>query len=735
MKKKNIFFSKILIAFTFLILVGIPFIWIHKTFLPFHVYIITSVFLVIIFCIYWRDFLRLKIFKEEKTLWIISLIILFSALTRKYIVPPYNFKIYDLFLIFISLSLIYQTSNIKELLIFTSILIAPLSIAELYGFMPSCILSGILLALGFLLGLMLPQLSLFLDTKNNPELIDIILLFCLCILFVIFSMHFFILPKGEVKNGRVVFDIGHESGESPQLVLNTNLDIGAGHGHGKLIELLRYYDFRVNYIENITKDELKETDVLVLIMSSSPYSNEEVKAIKEFVLNGGGLLVIGDHTDVFNVSSSFNPVIKQFGIRFLFDTIWLTTNERVNLRYRPHPIHFDLKRVYCSVGASLKTKSPARPLIQSSYSVFSDYGDPNNAKDNIYLGNAKLDKNEKINNLTLIAESQYGKGRVLVFGDSAYFQNTSLYINTLFAYRVFDWLNHKKAHDRYNIHLLYIYIIPILLIFILIFILFRKRMNFIYIFAFLVLSVIIAIFLGSMVNYKMYPVPKRLEKTILIDMAHQNEYGIYWTLRMEKDISLDGLMSQIIRLGYYPIIKISGSFTYDELKWHKAVIIICPNTTFSSKEIEAVARFCENGGGLLLVEGARKWTGGSLLWERFNLFKDRFPVSAKFPILSSLGLPLLLPYGKFEADFIHNPITSGIFKLKLVNPCEVKGGLPIAFVHGTPVINFKEFGKGKIIAIGDDRLFAKYMIEKKSNVIDREKVKFIWNIINYLSNE
>ena len=71
----------------------------------------------------------------------------------------------------------------------------------------------------------------------------------------------------------------------------------------------------------------------------------------------------------------------------------------------------------------------------------------------------------------------------------------------------------------------------------------------------------------------------------------------------------------------------------------------------------------------------------------------------------------------------------------MVNPCEVKGGLPVAFVNNYSVINFKEFGNGRIIAIGDDRMFAYYLLEKDFKLIDPDRVKFIQNTINYLANE
>lgn len=733
MSNRPVIYTKILVTITLLFTTGLPFIWIHKTFLPYHLYLIISPLLFICFALHWRDSLR---FKKKLSLWIMGLLILSLAVFRKTFIPPFCFKIYDFCLIVTAFALIYEQSRMKELLIFTSILITPLSLASLFGFLPSCVLCGCLLFLGLAMAVGLPRLQMFVmnaeDHKKRLKLSDITLIVFIGILIGIFSLLILLFPKGEVKEKRVLFDIGHESAESAQLDYNTDFRESAPYGHGRLVELLKKYGFEVGFVETITKDPLHKADILVLIMCAKPYTKEEIKSIREFVLDGGGLLVIGDHTDTRNTGSSLNPVIEEFGIRFRFDTLWIRGRDRINLHYRPHPTHFDLEKIYLAVGASLQTKYPARPIIQSSYAVYSDYGDPDNTP--IHLGNSMPDKDEKVNDLTLIADSRYGNGRVFVLGDSTCFQNASIYANYLFAYRIFDWLNHKKGHTGYIKIILLVMIFFIIVLLIILF--FQRGISREYLFAAIGLSLVLAVRLGGIINSKVYPTPKRLENSILIDLAHQNEYNTLWTVRTksEKETSLDGLIAQIIRKGYHPVLKSKGKYTFDELQEYEALFIICPNTPFSSKEIEAIVKYCEQGGGVLLVEGVRKWTGGNSLWESFGFFKNRYPLSADNPILSYLGLPLSIPYGKFYPHLIPHTITQGISRLKMVNPCKIDGGLPIAFINRSPVISFKEFGRGIIVAIADDRIFANYMMDNSSDKIKRQKILFFWNLIDYLQN-
>lgn len=229
--------------------------------------------------------------------------------------------------------------------------------------------------------------------------------------------------------------------------------------------------------------------------------------------------------------------------------------------------------------------------------------------------------------------------------------------------------------------------------------------------------------------------PENVFNTILVDMAHQNEYTSYWTNREKTDTCIDGMIGQIIRTGIHPVIDPEYPITLDKIQSHKALFVICPNKPYKDKEIEAIAQFVENGGGLLLVEGPRKWAASHDLWERFGLIKDRYPLSAQKPVLSPLGLPLRLHYGNFRAQFIPHPVTMGVSIINMVNPCMVRGGYPVAFIDGNPVINFKEFGKGKIVAIGDDRFFANYITEIENKIIDPDKIRLIWNIIDYLAYE
>ncbi len=734
MKINRILIAKCIVTFSLFLFIGLPFIWLRKVVWPSQITIAIWFLVSFSYILLWRDFPR---FKRNWVWWIFALAVIILALIRKSFLPPCRLAIYDVFFISLALSCIFHPSGIKDLLIFSSCLIAPLSIAELYGFVPSFYENLLLIGLGLMAGIYFSHWSKGNRKGRGGELsqakelapADFALYFFLAVLGGALTFFMVSFPKGSPKNGRIVFDIGHGTTESPQIDYNKHMDTSAIFGHAKLVKLLKRHNFQVDFIHQITHASLSESSILALIMPSLPYTRDEIEVIKEFVSHGGGLLVIGDHSDLSNVLSSLNPVIEQFGIGLRFDTIWLQTNDRTDLCYRPHPAIFDLEKVNFSVGASLDIKPPARPVILSRHAAFSDFGDPDN-EDHGYLGNSRLDRGERIRDLCLVADCLYGQGRVFVMGDSAYFQNASLYQNRIFAYRLFDWLNHRQDDcSRRKAALIALAIFILLLLGVIIY---RRSLSSILL-ALLIISTIFSLWLGGFLNLKCYPRPQEVPNKILIDMAHQNEYSLYWINRENSDTGLEGLVSQIIRSDLYPVIKSRGQINEDEISAHKAYFVICPNKPFSDQEIEDIAQFVETGGGLLLVEVARKWACSQALWERFGLFKDRYPLSVHQPILSPFGLPIRLPYGNFRAQSIPHPVTKWVPHVKMVNPCMVRGGQPIALINDKPVITFKEFGQGRIIAIGDDRFFANYITEFEGKVIDFDKIRIIRNIIDYLT--
>ena len=163
------------------------------------------------------------------------------------------------------------------------------------------------------------------------------------------------------------------------------------------------FEFDVLDKDSIEGSDLSNTQVLVLINSPKQWSSAEKAVISEFVSDGGSLLVLGDHTDVFGLMKGFNPLIEDFGIRFKFDSAYYSESGwRGCCAISPHTVtsKWDLKGHGVAIGASLDLLREARPLLVGRY-AHSDDGVANN-KIGSFLGNYSLDEGEKIGNLPLV---------------------------------------------------------------------------------------------------------------------------------------------------------------------------------------------------------------------------------------------------------------------------------------------------------------------------------------------
>lgn len=728
--------KKIILTILLLISTGFPFQVLHKTFNPI---VVNSIAISLTTLIFLLDIKEILKFKHNSRIGIAALFFILFGLLRHFFLFPRNFQIYDFFFIAIGLNLLLEESSLKELIRFSAILIFPVSLLRLYDIPNDYILRSILVVLGFILGLIIPKLKIRLqfDLKLKQKTIFVLAIGMLT--FTFFSLQFLTFDKGIKKSKRVLFDEAHGTIESALVDLTTDVQNSREPNHGRLVEFLRKAGYKVDFIKDeITKEKLQSIDVLVLNMSSKPYTLPEINAISDFVIKGGGLLIIGDHTNMSNLMSAFNPIIEKCGIVLRFDTIWLNNTKKGFLTYSNSPISFDLDEIYLSVGASVDTHYPAKPILLANYADYSDTGNPYNFQ-RAYLGNSTLDKTEKVGDLVLIASSTYGKGRVVVLPDSSYFQNSSIYQNCQLAYRLFDWLNRKNSKNFIFIFLSLLGGITLIIL------IARLKVDFFLILTYTYLiSLILAISISNILNQISYPKSelKFLEKRILFDFSHNNEYGTYWMNRTHTDENIDSLITQTIRLGFWPFAKYIGKVTYKELKNRTCYVIVAPNKEFSKLELKGILRFVQGGGGLLIADGPRKGRSSDSIIEQFGLGLSKEPIGLLNPIVDTkspaLSVVMRLPQGDLRAEFLETQITKEIGWIRFVDPCEVKGGKgkPFAFIYGRPVATTLEYGKGKVVLIGDDKFFAEYVTESSlKGVLDINKLKLCWNILRYLVGE
>jgi len=192
---------------------------------------------------------------------------------------------------------------------------------------------------------------------------------------------------------------------------------------------------------------LEGASSLVIYLPDRRFSADEIKAVQDFVRNGGGLLVIGDHTNVFGSASHINELCAPFGFQYRDDILFDIDEDFHQMMYEPQwPSQF-------WHGMSLfKLRGPTsiRPTdwstrctyqvghskgVRAIYSVNNFYPPPHD------------DPKMSTGTYCVSAASRYGQGRVVAWGDSTVFSNFEIFYPGKYELLLnsLNWLNHQDS--------------------------------------------------------------------------------------------------------------------------------------------------------------------------------------------------------------------------------------------------------------------------------------------------
>lgn len=158
------------------------------------------------------------------------------------------------------------------------------------------------------------------------------------------------------------------------------------------------------------------------------------------------------------------------------------------------------------------------------------------------------------------------------------------------------------------------------------------------------------------------------------------------------------------------------------------VIVVCLTSafysTYTSAEVERIADFVDNGGGLLIM-------GDLLTAPNANIQ----PVASEFGI--TLGVSNLFPTEIYTTEHTDHAIFDGIDEIFMYAAAELstdKPAFPLAWQEGTQktIAVAAQYGKGRVVALGDCSLWSWVnMYEERFNKADNPR--FAVNTFNYLA--
>jgi len=449
--------------------------------------------------------------------------------------------------------------------------------------------------------------------------------------------------------------------------------------------------------EQITAEKLGGADLFVLIYPDDPWEHHEPRVLREYVRNGGSLLVLGEHTvGDADGNSRFNEVLKGTRTRVRFDSAtfaiggWLQSYQTAD-----HPttagIEDERNTFGAVIGASVEADWPAVPLLVGRWG----WADPGQMGGSAHMGNHEYDPGEKLGDLVLAAEEPYGAGRIITFGDTSGFTNGITIGAHPFTSRLYGYLASKASSPQ----ALWRQFVGLLLAGGLVGVLIWRHEPMLLAVAGVVLAGVLGLCTRATARAADVLPDGRLRapnNLAYVDTTHM-EAANAESWRPE---GLAGLYLTLMRNGYLALNL--NEFTRERLQRAGLVISVAPNREFTPAERKAVQEFVRGGGVFLcMVDYDDSGPASSLLKDfGFGLGEQPPGPDGKVPEPQPMG-HFKVPYvqaGDRQA-FVRYHASWGIYSTA---PPEETRDIALGRAN-VPVIKFRRVGDagGKFVLIGD----------------------------------
>ena len=529
---------------------------------------------------------------------------------------------------------------------------------------------------------------------NRNQIFSILAIF-LCVFFLVGASGF--QDPGAPKNGRILFDDLHSEWESVTEELNTTNFAGqkSVYTYYSLVKWLEhYYYVDINFNRTIDSELLSGYDVLVLECPTAPYSEKEINAIIQFVENGGGLFLIGDHTNLYGMNTYLNDIGRHFGIEFRYDsTFELTTGDLSHYeppKILPHTIiqhitSFDFA-TSCSLSAPLKAEE-----VMVGYGLGEEFIEFSHVH---FFGNMEADPEDEYGLFLQTVAIKYGEGRVVAFSDSTTFSSFSMFMggNPGLVLGTIEYLNRTNQYFYLNNVFL---IISIAAFVAAVYFLRKERGVIILLLLFFagVLAFSSAICAFSYLNEMHYPLPQPHTQFTMVCFDNEHSdftllhfIGIPTTMHRQKR-QFESFYVGTQRLGYIP----SVEQTIEDALKGDIVVIINPNNHFTSDDLSSITHYIEQGGKVLLMDSIHN--------------EDTTAHELLFPF----GMVLEYNYTTIEGYEGQNGnesrVERGVFKVPSLS---IKGGKPILVTEdGLVFFAVQRVGKGMLAVTVDSLAFSR----------------------------
>ncbi|MBI5867625.1 MAG: hypothetical protein HZB43_04950 [candidate division Zixibacteria bacterium] len=522
-------------------------------------------------------------------------------------------------------------------------------------------------------------------------------------------------PAGERKAGRMLIDELHSDWEWTEMPFDT-----IWYGQQSTYNFYSLAEFWKNFYsvdrghDTLTPALLAKYDILVLKVPTSPYSPKEIEAVHDWVNDGGGLLIVGEHTNVFGYATFLNPVIAKFGVRYTADIVYELKTGDLNLHRKsellPHPIAQNMPIDFLFGGpCSMWEDLSARSIITERMikTLPADYTQRN------FFPERNIQTSYRYGLFSLAMSTRYGKGHIVGFGDSTIWSNFFVFISGKWelALGLAEYANRKESFQYWRI-LAFLFGAGLLLVGA-VAAAGLKLEGWVWFAAVACLTFGGSARLFESINRKNFPLPT--PHTAFAQLNFEREHSQFFLpeLRLarepDKDFSTFYLWTQ--RVGVVPL---RFPTLEEALAQPGALMIIDPGTPFDQNELKRLKDFVERGSTLYIFDDPlNRMTTSAPLMEQFGMSFDLRPVS--LPAAGAVDLsPTLWQSGG-----------------------RVIGGEPIlALPDGTASCAIKRIGAGQVIAFANSHIFERKTMGYTAmipNPIQNTISQFEYRLMRYLN--
>ena len=492
---------------------------------------------------------------------------------------------------------------------------------------------------------------------------------------------------GVRKQGRVLIDEKHSNWEWTTEEYDTKwYGEKSGYNYYSLYDYLNHF-YRVDRnFDPITADLLSGYDVLVVKTPTEAFAQEEVESIEAFVVGGGGLWLISDHTNVFGMSSYINPIAERFGLRYNYDSTYdLDTGALSEYRrptVMPDPIVQHMPPFLFATSCTVQAPLSARGAIvgYKLKAIGADYSQKN------FFPIVPESPDIDYGLFLQAAAVSHGNGRVVAFTDSTTFSNFWMFMpgKPELALGTMEWLNRENSSPAPFIFFL---VAGVLLLGAAVYLIVKtdKQTTLVVVFCAGLLAAAVMPYVYEAANGASYALPQPHTGYTRVSFEQEHSDFAMATLLQgfmaEPQIRYDTFYVWNQRLGYVPSVSPSLEEATENAD---LLVLINPSKPFTEGETESIVKYVKNGGRVLLLDSAAN--GRSASNELLGIF--------------DMSLDLT-PIGRLSASYA----ADGEF-FTSDQAGSVQGGeAVISTASGKSIYSFTRKGDGIVAVWSDSNLF------------------------------